>query len=261
MKKILFLAAVLLSITISAQPTTFQLKIDGTQTNITPNQTINVVTFPSTNSKVTFDIKNITNVAQSYRAKRYDILLHTNTIDNTAADAYFCFAGTCYGSSIFVSPTPLRLQPGKSASDTTIVNPQAAFYMLVADLDEASTVGYSIVKYTFQNVNTPSDSIQVTLKYNSASVGINKVNNTVASFEIFPNPAVESAFLNINSLKAFDGTVTVYNALGASVSEKSVNLIEGKNTVDLKVGSLVSGLYFVNIKTADVSITRRLVLK
>jgi hypothetical protein len=65
MKKILFLAAVLLSITISAQPTTFQLKIDGTQTNITPNQTINVVTFPSTNSKVTFDIKNITNVAQS----------------------------------------------------------------------------------------------------------------------------------------------------------------------------------------------------
>jgi len=259
MKTHLLFFATFLSFGVYSQ-STFKINVDGSPASLSPNQVLTISTAAATNTKTTFDIRNTTASPQTFRAKRYDLVLHTAP-DATQAEAYFCFAGSCYGSGVKISLNDLHLQPGKSASDTTIANPLAAFYMLIADLDEASTVGYSLVKYTFQNVNTPNDSIQISVKYNSQGVGISKVNNEVASFDVYPNPASESAFLKINALQSFDSKLLIYNSLGSLISEKTTVVNEGKNNVDLKIENLSPGLYFVSIKTRESSVTRRLIIK
>lgn len=182
MKKLLLLSSTLVSFYAVSQ-SSIQLKQvtnSGTVT-LAPNATVTAITIPNANTKVTFDIKNTSASTQTYVAKRYDILL--NSVSSTTAVAYFCFAGSCYGDAIFQSPNPLVLRSNKSASDTT-----ASFFMLIADLDEAAAIGSSIVKYTFKNVNSANDTVQVTVKYNG-SVGVNELTtNTFSSFDIFPNP-------------------------------------------------------------------------
>ena len=256
MKKLLFIPVVLCSFLASAQ-STFQIKEAGAATNLAPNATIQVTTDPETQVKVILDIKNISAQPQTYNAKRYDVILNTvYGSDTTSAIAYFCFGGSCYDKTIGTSPTPLHLQPNKSASDTS-----AAFYMLAADLDETTRIGYSVVKYTFINVNNAADSMQVTIRYNSLTTAIKKNNTNVSSFEIFPNPANEIAILKVNSLKVFDSQLTIFNSLGAVVSEKTAAITEGRNTIDLKIENLSTGIYFVNIKNSDTNITRKLIVK
>ena len=253
MKKLLIVLAALLSIAIGAQ-TSIQLKDIGGNQVLAPNALVQRSTSPSTNIKVNIDIKNIGNSAQTYKVKRYDIVLNRSNVDT--ASAYFCFGGNCYGATTLVSPSPLRLQPGKSATDTT-----AAYYILTADLDEATAVGLSYIKYTFYNVNLASDSVQIAIKYNTGNVGIPSTNKDLGSVDIFPNPATDNAVLKIISQNTYEGKLGIYNALGALVSEKQILINEGKNNVQLNLENLPQGIYFVNIKTNDAAVTRRLIIK
>ena len=84
MKKLLLIPAILLSITISAQ-TTIQLKDIGTNQTLTPNAIVQRTTFASSTSKVSFDIKNTSNTAQTYNVKRYDVVLNKSNVDTAAA--------------------------------------------------------------------------------------------------------------------------------------------------------------------------------
>lgn len=252
MKNLFLIPAALLTLSASAQ--SLQLKNIGTGQVLAPNSVIELITTPEGNVKANIDFKNTSGSSHTYNVKRYDVLLNTvNSSD--AASAYFCFGGSCYGASTMTSPTPIVLMSGKSASDTS-----AAYCILTADLDEATVIGKSAVKYTFFNVAQTSDSVQVTLKYNS-TLGISKNNKDVSSFEIFPNPASENAFVKINATKAFEAKMTLYNSLGAVISEKPANISEGKNTIDLKIETLSPGLYFVNVKTTEASVTKRMIIK
>ncbi|MDO9000115.1 MAG: T9SS type A sorting domain-containing protein [Bacteroidota bacterium] len=218
------------------------------------NEIVVVTTTASTNVKTTFDITNTSTSTKSYNAKRYDIVLHSAA--STTASAYFCFAGSCYGDQVFVSPTSLTLTAGQSASEL-----QGSYNMLIADLDEAATVGYSLVKYTFVNTANANDSVQISVKYN-AVLGVNEItNNALSSLELFPNPANEVTFLKVNSQKAMDAKVIVCNALGAVVFEKPVSILEGKNKIEVNVANLSSGVYFAQIKTLNGTVTKKLVVK
>jgi hypothetical protein len=254
MKKLLLLSSTLFSFYVVAQ-SGIQLKQVTNSGTITlvPNATITSVTIPNANTKVTLDVKNTSASTQSYIVKRYDVLL--NSTPSATAVAYFCFAGSCYGDVIFQSPSPLVLRSNKSASDTT-----ASFFMLVGDLDEADVVGPSIVKYTFKNMNNANDTAQVTIKYNG-SVGVNELNNTVNSFDVFPNPARVQTVLKINALKDFNTNLSIYNALGVQLSEKQIQLNSGKNTIPLSLEGLSAGIYFVTIRSEKRAITKRIVVE
>jgi len=250
MKKILLCLTAFLSLTGYSQ---LSIQVTDNGNLVAPNGTVIAVTTASGNTKVYFDIKNTSNSTKSYNVKRFDVLLHT--AGTSTADAYFCFGGTCYGDVTMVSPTPLTLNAGESASQVP-----GSFNMLTTDLDEANTVGLSYVKYTFINTSTASDSLQFTIAYN-APTGINQMSNLISSFDIFPNPVNENATIKINSAKAIDGKFCIYNALGAIVSERSVSLNEGKNKIDFSAEALSSGIYFANIKFGNSSSTKKFIVK
>lgn len=221
---------------------------NGTASTLAPNAIINLTTAANQNYKVTLDIKNTSTTTKSYDAKRYDVSL------NNGAAAYFCFAGTCYGPPTY-SAGPLTLNGSQSASQLA-----GQYNMLVADLDEGANVGYSMVKYTFVNTNNSADSVQVTIKYN-APAGVNEIAGNLFSFNLYPNPATETACLNVSAAKATDASLTIYNALGVAVITQPVSLREGKNKIDLNVQSLPSGIYVATLKTGRAATSKQFVVR
>lgn len=223
---------------------------------LSPNGIVSATTAAASQTKLDFDVKNTSAATKSYHVKRYDIILNAVSSTSTIADAYFCFGGNCYGSSVILSLQSLTLTPGQSASEL-----QGTYNMLTTDLDEASAVGYSLIKYTVFNTANVSDSTQISIKYNAPS-GVSELNsNALSSFEIFPNPATDVTVLKVNSQKAMDAKVIIYNALGAIVSEQPVAISEGKNKLEISVNDLSSGVYFAQIKMANGTVTKKLVVK
>lgn len=252
MKKIILLIFAVTSLNTFGQ-STILITNNGTSMSLTPNATITEVTTANGNTKTYLDIKNTSGSSQSYSAKRYDLML--NAAGGTTASAYFCFAGNCYGDNVFVSPNALTLNAGQSASQLP-----GSFNMLIADLDEANGVGISTVKYTFFNTVTIGDSVQVTIKYN-APAGVNQTSNVFSSFDLSPNPVNDLATFRINSSKAIDTKLYIYNALGAIVNEKPVTLAEGKNKIDFSAETLPSGVYFACIKSGTSSTTKKFIVR
>jgi hypothetical protein len=248
MKKFLLLSIAVVSLKGFSQSSLQLTHVEATAT-LAPNSVVTATTAPSTITKVTFDIKNTSSSTKSYDAIRYDKNL------NNGALAFFCFAGTCYGAGTFTSQTPITLNPGQSASQLP-----GQYNMLIADLDEAATIGFSDIRYTFINTANSSDSIQVVVHYNQ-TMGLTNHASVLNAMDVFPNPATDNVTIRINSVKAAEGKLSVYNALGAAVNEKQITLSEGKNKVDLNVESLPAGLYFASIKTGNTVTTKKFVVK
>jgi hypothetical protein len=255
MKNSLLILIAACAVNISAQ-TSLQIKNNATNAIIRTDSVIPLVSTPNGNTKYTFDIKNNSTTSKVYNVKRYDV--KRNVCDPDTALAYFCFGGLCYGADTKISPNTITLGPGKSASDTT-----AAYYMLIADLDEVCTRGCNFIKYTFFNVNNPADSAQVSLNYNNCQFLVSAVRENVKnvfSLEIFPNPAKESARITINASRVSDASIMLFNSLGEMLSEKNVSVREGKNSYPLDVSALPEGIYFVSIKSANSTTARKLVV-
>ena len=252
MKKSIFILASLFCLKGFSQQS-FVITDMATSATITANSIVNAITTAAAETDLNYDIRNISSSTKSYNLKRYDVTLHATS--SATADAHFCFDQSCY-TYLTTQGGPLSLAAGQSASQSTVAN-----NYLTAELVEANTVGYSAVKYSFINAATPSDSLQFTIKYNGTT-GINEIsNNLLSSLELFPNPATDATVLKITSQKAMDAKVLVYNALGAVVSEMPIAIAEGKNKIDLNLNNLNSGIYFTQIKMANSSVTKKLIVK
>lgn len=237
---------------------TILLSNNETSKTLTPNEIIYLKTEAESNTKVTIDVKNIGNSTQAYIAKRYDMLL--NSDGTLEAQAYFCIAGSCYGPPTLISPAALTLTPNQSASELP-----GSWQMLVADLDEVTTVGPSHVKYTFQNIANPSDSVQISLKYNSPDapggiVGINKLQKIDGNITISPVPATDKINLNLNSDQNGSCNIILINSIGKIVYEKNYQLANGKNDIEISVADLAKGVYFAKIISENISLTKKFVV-
>lgn len=249
MKNILLNAFLLFGTAAFAQ-NTLLIKNAATNQSIAPNSIIEMTTTANANHQITFDVMNTSNSQRTYKAKRYDVTL------NSGAAAYYCFAGTCYGPSTIVSPDQLVLNAGQSASQLA-----GNYNMLVADLDEGPNVGLSVIKYTFFNINTAADSVQVTVRYNGAPTSIRENNLFMQQVIMSPNPATHNTILKIKLTESTLAKICIYNALGAIVTEDSAEILKGENKINLSIAGLNSGIYFVSIVTDSGKITKRLIVK
>jgi hypothetical protein len=249
MKKILLLLSVSFALGAVAQ-STIKLNIYDTTYIISANDVIHVKTKANKTSITEIDITNTGSTNNLYKVKRMDVLLNTDAL------AYFCVAGGCYTELVSTSADTLKLAPGQSASELA-----GDFQLLSADLSEGPIVGKSTIDYTIFNLNVPSDKVTFTIKYNATeAVGIKENVKNLSDFSIFPNPAKESAVINLNSSKATSGSLSVFNALGEVVLQKDLSLIEGKNKIELNTENLKSGVYFVSLTNSGNSISKKLII-
>lgn len=223
---------------------------------ISANTTVVATTTVGATTTIDFDVTNNSTATKSYIVKRYDIILNSVASTSTIADAYFCFAGNCYPSTTTVSAV-ITLTANQSASQVS-----GGYNILTTDLYEASSVGYSLIKYSVINTANTNDSLQFSLKYDNSATSIAELNNnSLSAFDLFPNPATDVTVLKVNSQKSMDAKVIIYNALGAIVSEKPVTILEGKNKIEVNVSDLSAGVYFTQIKMGSGIVTKKLIVK
>ena len=72
--------------------------------------------------------------------------------------------------------------------------------------------------------------------------------NLVNSFSVYPNPINESSVLSIQSDKAFDGTIELFNLQGQLVYTSNQFIQSGQNQITLNLGDLSSGNYLLKLK-------------
>ncbi len=192
-------------------------------------------------SHIYIAIKNISSSTKTYGLKRTDVIL------NTDADAYFCFAGTCYVPAVTTSPNNVTLAPGAQDQPTQIY------------LDENGTQGYSEIRYEVFDVNNPTDKVTFTFKYNPGfATSVRSYASVFSSVsDVYPNPSASKAQIVVNAANTNNATVSITNALGSVVSSKNIELMTGKNTVSLDAENLNSGIYFATIVSGNHKVVKK----
>jgi len=255
MKKSLFIFISLFCLKGFSQ-NSFRVTHMASTSTVAPNSIIESTTTGNALTSIDFDVTNTSSTTKSYNVIRRDKVLNVVAASSTTANAYYCFGSQCYGNDVDTSLMALTLTSGQSASQL-----QGSYNILTTDLAEATAAGYSLVKYCLYNVADHNDSLEFSIKYNGP-LGVNEnTANVLSAVELFPNPASDATVLKVNSLKAINAKVFIYNALGAVVSEKNVSMAQGNNKIDLNVDGLSSGVYFAQLKTANNTVTKRLIVK
>jgi hypothetical protein len=89
-------------------------------------------------------------------------------------------------------------------------------------------------------------------------LSLNDVTAFDQSISVYPNPTATMATVKFESLEASETSVSIVNAIGQTVYCVDLGVVLGVQTLDIDATSLENGLYFVNIKTNDVTATKRL---
>ncbi len=78
-------------------------------------------------------------------------------------------------------------------------------------------------------------------------------------FEIFPNPAVSVCNLQSSVFSLQSAVVEIYDLNGKKLLQKPI--LKGRETVEMDVSSLRSGIYFCKVSTEEYSLTKKIIIQ
>ena len=154
----------------------------------------------------------------------------------------FCW-GSCYDSTVYVSPRPETLEAGALS-----LNGLLSFHHDIDPTDEADPanfiVGTSIVKFYAYPFGHEEDYIclEVWFAYNAEGVAEKP---TCDFGHAYPNPASSMVRFDFALSPVDNATVAVYNLLGQEVMRQPLTTLQG--TATLSVADLNEGIYFCNL--------------
>lgn len=151
-----------------------------------------------------------------------------------------------------------------------IVTPDATFYTTAfnrSQYSSASTMNRIVVlggtSHTVYYNNGNGGSTQQTPIQNAINsalaaiaTGIKDNQNNVNTFNVYPNPANEAAYINYSLKEAADVKIDLYNLVGEKVKSVASGIqTAGNHKVELNTGNLVNGIYFVNVNGNTIKFT------
>lgn len=182
---------------------------------------------------------NQTNIGSSQVTYRYR---KTYVQMQSGASALFCVyhnddindpQSQCYGPTVFFSANFIT-DPGEHNT-------------LIADFNSGTTTpGISIVQYHIWDVNNIADSVNLTLVYNVTPVGMAESFGDDVIGEPYPNPSGSVFNIPVNNVQ--DGWITICNAQGQLVAEKS---ILNSSLITIDATSWAEGVYFVMLHSGN----------
>jgi hypothetical protein len=240
MKKLL-LSAIMVFTAVFAFTQSLEIYHEG---ELVPNKSSIVVTgdVGAAELMIEVDVKNISNTGLDVKVSKFEVDLIPGS-SNT-----FCW-GMCFPPNTYVSPFPQTILPGATCSEFSgHYNPNA-------------NSGVSIIRYTFFDMNNPTDTVCFYTEFNAGTVGINDATSEKARVSnAYPNPASGSTSVDyVLPATASKASIKVRNLLGSLVRE--VKLTERAGTATIDLNGLNDGVYFysfvVNNQTVE---TKRLVV-
>lgn len=127
------------------------------------------------------------------------------------------------------------------------------------------------ISYTGSGQSTTIDSIQVenltqgtTLSLDGddvlnlvGTVGINTLITNESNEMVYPNPMVESTFVEFDNSKTELVSLEIYNEMGVLIAKQSTLVQQGRQR--FKISGLNTGIYNVNVSAADWNYTAKLI--
>jgi hypothetical protein len=78
------------------------------------------------------------------------------------------------------------------------------------------------------------------------------------TMDIYPNPASDNTYINLNLTDNSEVSICIYNAVGQLVKTININLQSGENYVAVETSTLTAGMYIVKANIGDSVITKNL---
>jgi hypothetical protein len=163
--------------------------------------------------------------------KRYKVKSQAITLVGSS-ETFFCWT-LCYAPNVTDSPGFIELNPGEA---TTAFK---GYYR------PNGSLGIGVVRYTFYNINNPSDTADFTAYFDASLAGIetSDVVNT-----IYPNPANESMQIRFSQQHLLN-SIEIVNTVGQTMD--SININNSNGSIAYNTGNLPSGFYFCRFYLQD----------
>jgi len=98
---------------------------------------------------------------------------------------------------------------------------------------------------------------EINLHGGASTAGISNL-TAVNGFNVFPNPVNNAATLTISTIKTEKVTVDVVDMLGNVLMSRDLGAINGDYRMELDATNWNAGLYFVNVRTAQGTATKKI---
>jgi len=92
------------------------------------------------------------------------------------------------------------------------------------------------------------------------SVSVREISAGIDNALLFPNPAGNYFTLTVNSRRADNGILRIYDISGREVLSRAVELQAGENNLQEATTLLQNGIYLVQLKTANLQVGKKLVI-
>ena len=170
-----------------------------------------------------------------------------------SVETTMCWAGGCYPSFVNVSPNAQPILAGQTISDFS------GHYG--STTGRGFKPGESVERWVFYNESNPGDSVCITVKYATWSVGVDEKNSRQGMLSnAYPNPANAKFTCNYSVPSGSTGTIIIRNLVGAAV--QSEELPSGSGAVTIHTSGLSDGIYFYSLMLdGKVSQTKKLVVR
>jgi hypothetical protein len=93
-----------------------------------------------------------------------------------------------------------------------------------------------------------------------STTGINNMINVYNTIELYPNPAQNETNIHIVNVKTSDFNISVLNALGQIVTQKTVSLESGNHDINIDTKGLANGIYNVVIANHEGTSVKKLII-
>jgi hypothetical protein len=92
-------------------------------------------------------------------------------------------------------------------------------------------------------------------------VGLNEETRSTYPVELYPNPSSANVSLRYEMNEFSKTDIVIYNLVGKAVKSMNVNSEKGSNEVNFDVSDLNSGIYFVNLRSGNIQVTKKLIVE
>ncbi len=243
MKKILLSIAVILVTIFYTNAQSLSLSWDGE----TIGDTVVIAPADETVTEIVFEaiVHNDSDKGVNVKVVREEVSLVENSVN------YFCW-GACYPPTIDSSGMTMFLPAGGQSGDADF----SGHYEI------HETVGLSVVKFTYYDLDNPDDNLVVVVKFDTRPSGIDEsILRNIKVSDIYPNPAVNYVDLDYNlPIEVETASVKLVNLLGSVVKEQQMDKANGKLRMDIT--NLNDGIYFYSIfVNGEAYKTKKLIVK
>ena len=199
------------------------------------------------------------NTGLAYRVRVVNSGCGCPTIDNSSRDSVRVFIpyATCAPSCPTITVTTTKLSSSSaSASASGGATPYTYAWSTSPSQTTATATGLTVgTNYTV----TATDNNGCTGIGSITILGVGSLGD-ISGFNIYPNPSNCEFVASVHLAAASDVTITIIDMTGQKVYEGTENAVKDLNK-QINLGSISSGMYFVNVRTAQGTANQRIIIK